>query len=100
VWRRRKGDPVGQSLSMKGRIQMAEVARPFKYREARMGIRAGRGAYWEEDEGKDGVRGPRVTRATVGYLVRDSSWKAHQKGNRETERDLQLDPNHESMALG
>jgi hypothetical protein len=33
---------------MKGRIQKAEVARPFKYREARMGIRAGRGVYWEK----------------------------------------------------
>jgi hypothetical protein len=37
-----------------------------------MGIRAGRGAYWEEDEGKESVRGPRVTRATVGYSERNS----------------------------
>jgi hypothetical protein len=37
-----------------------------------MGIRADRGAYWEEDEGKESVRGPRVTRAAVGYPERDS----------------------------
>jgi hypothetical protein len=38
---------------MKGRIQRVEVARSLKYREARMGIRADRGAYREEDEGKE-----------------------------------------------
>jgi hypothetical protein len=38
---------------MKGRIQKDEVARSFKYREARMGIRAGRGTYREGDDGKE-----------------------------------------------
>jgi hypothetical protein len=63
---------------MKGRTQWVEGARSFKYREARMGIRAGLGAHREEDEGKERMRGPRVTRATVGPPERE--WlKAYSK---------------------
>jgi hypothetical protein len=51
---------------MKRMIQLPGVASSFKYREARMEIRADRGAHSEEDEGRERVRGPRVTKATVG----------------------------------
>jgi hypothetical protein len=36
-----------------------------------MGIMAVRGAYRNEDEGKERVRGPRVTRATVDHPEMD-----------------------------
>jgi hypothetical protein len=36
-----------------------------------MGLRAGRRAHREGDEGKERVRGPRATRATVGQPERD-----------------------------